>query len=278
MLSRYFRPSNEQMLIRAITICAVALCALCAPHSTFATERPELVESEAAIVEHLDGQIDLSLEFNDQNGSRVALKDLFVKNKPLVIVPVYYACPRLCGLTLAGLKTALNETHYDLGKDYQLVVFSFDDSETPEQAMKRHAEFVKGYRKPSGAEASSFFLTGSVENIKTLMTQLGFRATPDGKEFIHAAAVMILSPAGKISRYFYGIKFPGAEFARALLDASQGKIGSSLEKIFFYCFRFDPTRGKYTLAVMNVTRVILLGIFFVLASTLAFLRLKERQR
>ena len=219
----------------------------------------------------LGAQIDPDLVFTASDGEAVRLGEILEQGKPVVITPVYYRCPRLCGLFLDGVTTLLAELELKLGEDYRLLTVSFDESEGPDLAETRragyHAKLIEAL-EPHGpdVEQQMQLLT---ERLKAdwefavsvdgsgaeLMRQLGFEYRRDKADFAHTAALMILTPQGIISQYFTGVRFSAWDVRLALIEASQGAIGSMLDHVLLYCFRFDPTKGKYTWAAFNVMRI-----------------------
>lgn len=220
-------------------------------------ERPEeVLDTEVGIFTELGVQVDLSLPFVDSNGVSHNLGDYFESGRPLIIAPVYYKCPRLCGLLLDGLYTLLNEIPLKLGDDYNVLVVGFDPTETVENALEVRSKLntrLKGEAKQR-QEALNYVI-GDQTSVTALMKQLGFKYLKDGDDFAHSAAVMILTPQGKISQYFTGIQFSPWDARLALVEASEGKIGTAIDHLLLYCFRFDPLQGKYTWAVVALLRI-----------------------
>jgi len=252
------------------------LAALIFPSFSYATTKPDLVPAEAEIDQNLDQQLDLKLPFSDASGKTAPLSDYLLPGRPTIIVPVYYGCPRLCGFTLKGLLDLINELDFELGKDYKIITVSFDHTEGPDLAAQRQTEQFAKLKFPARGPAGWSFLTGGEPAVQSLMSQLGFHFKKDGDEFSHAAGLMVLTPGGKIARYFFGIKFPSTEMRYSLVEASQGRIGGIIDHVFLYCFRFDPTKGKYSLVVFNVTRIIC-GLFaLALGAMLVALKIKFR--
>jgi len=249
-------------------------CSLFFSTSAFATTKPDLVPEQAGIDQHLDAQLDLSIPFTSSENQTKPLRDFLIPNRPTIIVPVYYGCPRLCGYTMNGITKLLNELDFQLGKDYKVVAISFDSDETPKQANERAAEFRAKLKHPENG-AGWEFLVGNEESVRSIMSQLGFKFVRDGDEFSHAAGMMVLTPNGKISRYFFGIDYPATEARYTLVEASQGRIGGIIDHVFLYCFRFDPTKGKYSLVVWNLTRAVCMIFVVALAGVLISLRMKE---
>lgn len=226
-------------------------------HTAFAVERPEeVLETEVGIFTELGVQVDLSLPFVDSNGVSHILGDFVKPGRPLIIAPVYYKCPRLCGLLLDGLYTLLNEIPLKLGDDYNVVVVGFDPTETVENALEVRTKLntrLKGEAKQR--QEALHYVIGDQTSVTALMKQLGFKYLKDGDDFAHSAAVMILTPQGKISQYFTGIQFSPWDARLALVEASEGKIGTAIDHLLLYCFRFDPLQGKYTWAVVALLRI-----------------------
>ena len=209
------------------------------------------------------------LNLRMRRGKKLRLSDIVQGDKPTLLIPVYYGCPRLCGLNLQGALEGLNTLKLDLADDFNVVTFSFNSEETSQLAKNGAAHYHPLYREPEKAKRAWHFLVGDEKNIQLLMEQIGFRAKRDGKEFAHAAALFFITPDLRISQYFTGLRYDPWDMKLALVEASQGKIGSAIDHILLYCFRFDPTKGKYTWAAFNVMRagatfgcLLLFGIIF----------------
>ncbi len=224
------------------------------PSLLYALEDPGQELEKVGLSTELGAQIDLSLQFQDSTGETVTLQDYVSGGRPLVLVPAYYDCPRLCGLLLSGVVDALNRLKLTIGEDYQVVTVSFDTSEKPALAAKRHKTYTDRYTGEGNAALGWRFLVGDKENVYPLMNQIGFHFKPDEGEFAHTAAIMLLTPDGKISQYFSDVTFPAWDVRLALVEASQGAIGSAMDHVYLFCFRFDPTKGRYTWAAYNVAR------------------------
>ena len=242
-----------------------------------ATTRPEAVKEEAGIEQRLNQQIDLGLRFRGIDGSERTLREWMIEGRPLVIAPVYYQCPRLCSLTLNGVSKLINELDLKLGEDYKVLAITFNSAEGVDLAKAKAENYFKTLTAPERATKGWDFLSGGAEPIAAVMGQLGFRFTPDGADFIHAAGIMLVTPEGRLSRYFTGVDFPTREVRYSLIEASMGKIGSITDHVFLYCFRFDPTKGKYSLVIWNVTRVICAVGVLAVVTLLLYLRRSERR-
>jgi protein SCO1 len=239
--------------------------------------RPPVLK-DVGIDQLLNNQVPLDLEFRDEDGRTVKLAEYF-KDKPVVLSLVYYSCPRLCTQVLTGLLGALKGLPMTPGKEFVNLSVSFDPRETPQLAAAKKAEYLKRYNKP-GAETGWHFLTGDEASIQALTRAVGFRYVwdPVTKQYAHAGGIMILTPQGKVSRYFYGIEYAPRDLRFGVIDASAGKVGSLADQIILYCYMYDPERGTYGLVLMRLLRVF---AGFTLATLLAlflYLRRKEKQR
>jgi protein SCO1 len=219
-----------------------------------ANVRPPRLEN-VGIEQHLDAQVPPGLIFRDENGQTVKLGDYFGK-KPLILNLVYYDCTMLCGEALAGLTGAMRLVKFDMGKEFEVVTVSFDPRETPEIAAAKKKDYLKRYGRPDAA-AGWHFLTGPAESINALTKAVGFQYQFDPKinQFAHATAIMVLTPEGRISRYFYGVDFPPKDLRMGLVEASQGKIGNAVDQVLLYCYHYDPATGKYGAIITNILRL-----------------------
>jgi protein SCO1 len=210
---------------------------------------------KVGIEQRLDENIPLELAFTDEGGNSVQLKDYFGK-KPVILAFVYYECPALCTLVLNGLLRTLRALSFSIGREFEVVTVSFDPGETAELAKVKKQAYVDSYHRPGASEAWHF-LTGTESSIRRLTKAVGFNYVYDAKtdEFAHASAIMVLTPKGKIARYFYGIEYSVRDLKWALMEASQNRIGSLVDQVMIFCFHYDPTSGKYGFAIMNTLRV-----------------------
>ena len=220
------------------------------------------------VEEHLGERIPLDLEFTNDEGKKVKLDEYFHQGKPVVIVLAYYNCPMLCTLVLNGLADAVKQTGWTAGKEYKIITVSIDTSETAELADQKRKSYLKYLARPDG-DAGWRFHVGEQSQILGLASALGFKYfyVEDRKEFAHPAVVFILSEDGKISRYLYGIQFKERDFRLALVEASEGKVGNTLDRLLLYCFHYDPNAKGYVVMATNVMKlggvatILLLGIF-----------------
>ena len=209
----------------------------------------------SASSKHSEHQVPPDLTFRDDTGKVVKLGDYFGR-KPLILNLVYYNCTMLCGEALIGLSSAMRMVKFDLGNEFDVITVSFDPRETPEMAAAKKADFVKRYGRPNAA-SGWHFLTGQAGSIDALTKAVGFQYQYDPKsnQYAHATAIMVLTPEGHISRYFYGVDFPPKDLRMGLVEASQGKIGNAVDAVLLYCYHYDPETGKYGAMVSNILRL-----------------------
>jgi protein SCO1/2 len=230
--------------------------------------RPELLK-EVGVDQKLNDEIPLNLAFRDEHGRPVELAQFF-GSKPVILTLVYYNCPMLCTQVLNGLDRSLEVLPLEIGKDFNVVTVSIDPTDRPVVAEAKQAMYAGMYRRP-GAQYGWHFLTGDEPQIKQLADSVGFRYAydPDSKQYAHASAIMLLTPAGEISRYFYGVSYPERDLRLGLVEASQGKIGSPVDAILLFCYHYDPHTGKYGLLISRVLQlggiltVLVGGIFLI---------------
>jgi protein SCO1/2 len=229
-------------------------CAFCAPSS--ASQNPDSILTQIGIDQKLGAQLDPGIEFRDESGQTVRLGDYF-GTKPLILTPVYYECPMLCSMLLNGLVKALHVMPFTAGKEFEIITFSIDPDEQPDLAAQKKLHYVRDYGRPQAA-AGWHFLTGNEQSIHKLAGELGFRYTYDTytRQWAHASGIVLLTPAGVVSQYFYGIEYDPADLRLSLIQASNQKLGSLTDHILLYCFQYNPTTGKYSIAIMRVLRTL----------------------
>jgi protein SCO1/2 len=224
------------------------------------------------IEQNLNHQVPLDLVFRDEFGRSLPLSTYFSGHKPVVLALVYYTCPMLCNLVLTGVATSLRAISLDPGRDFEVVAVSFDPRDTPEIAAAKRANYLQRYRRPDTANGWHF-LTGNEAAIKALASAVGFRykLDPATGQYAHASAMMILTPEGKLSRYFYGVEYEPRDVRLGLVEASRNKIGSPVDQILLFCYHYDPATGKYGAIAMNMIRfggasfVLICGTFLLFA-------------
>jgi protein SCO1/2 len=203
----------------------------------------------------LNGQIPLELAFRDETGRSVQLRDYF-GSKPVVLALVYYGCPMLCDQVEQGVVGSLRMLSFNPGRDYDVVFVSFDSRETPEMAAEKKRKALAHFRRPE-TDSGWHFLTGSKESIDAVTKAANFRFSFDAKSnlFAHASGVMVLTPDGRISRYFYGVEYPGRDLRLGLVDASAGKIGTPIDHVLLFCYHYDPSAATYSASILKIIRL-----------------------
>ena len=212
---------------------------------------------EVGIDEKLAEPLPLELTFYDEEGKQVRLGDFFNEGKPVILALVYYSCPRVCSFILDGVKNSINDlSSLSLGNDFKIIAVSFNPDDSPGLAREKAVSYYDGLRNDHFPKGNWHFLTGDEENIRQLTQSVGFRYKKDGKEFAHPMAITVLTPDGKISRYLYGVQFEPKDLKLALIEASNGEIGSSrlVNKVMLFCYEFDPVGKKYALKALNVVK------------------------
>jgi protein SCO1/2 len=252
---------------RAFVVAVAVLASMWAPSAALGQlSGPPPKELEGVgITEHADAQLPLDAVFNDENGQPVRLGDFIGGDRPTILTLVYFNCPMLCTLVLNGLVDGMKDLQWSAGKEFQVVTVSFDPKENATLARQKKQNYLKMYGR-AGADEGWHFLTGTEENIHRLTEAVGFnyRWDEEKQQYAHQAAIFIATPQGHVSRYLYGVIFPPKDLKLALLEASKGKIGSTLDRIVLYCYCYDPAAGSYALKATNFTRgfgAVLLAVF-----------------
>jgi len=208
----------------------------------------------------LNAQMPLHTSFTDETGQHVQLGQYFHQQKPVLLAFVYYGCPMLCTQLEQGVVGSLRMLSFNPGRDYEVVFVSFDDRDTSEMAAAKKNTAMDHFRRKETA-AGWHFLTGSKESIAAVTNAANFHFNFDAKNnlFAHASGIMLLTPDGRISRYFYGVEFPGRDLRLGLVDASQGKIGTPVDKMLLFCFQYDPSTARYSATILSVMRIFAAG-------------------
>lgn len=250
--------------------------------SIFATAQTPAAQSalirDVRFEQKLNQQIPFDLTFKDERGNQIRLGDYFGK-KPVILSLVYYKCPMLCTLVLNGLTEALIEQKFNAGEQFNVVTVSFDPNETPALAEAKKNTYLARYGRPGGNDGWHF-LTGDEANITRLTEAVGFhyRFDPATGQFAHPSGIMVLTPQGKIARYFYGIEYPARDLRLGLIEASQERIGSPVDQVLLLCYHYDPKSGKYNSIAMSSMRVGGVLTLVGLTALCGMLGLGERRR
>lgn len=233
---------------------------------------PPQPTAEVGLDEHLGSKIDLEARFRGENGAVVRLGDLI--SGPTIILPVYYTCTNVCNYLQGGLARVLPTLKAVAGTDYRVISISFDPSETPEQATRTRKMYLTAINAPF-PESGWRFLTGEPEDIRRFTTSIGYRFRQQGRDFVHPVASLIVSGDGTIVRYLYGTSFLSKDISLALLEAREGKVGTTIRKVVDFCFTFDPEGKTY---VFNILRVSATVVILSAGGFLLFLLLTGKKR
>lgn len=220
---------------------------------TPASQMPGILKN-VSFDQRLDEQLPLDTTLKDEDGRIVTLGEYFGR-KPVVLAFAYYECPMLCTQVLNGLASALTVLTESVSKDFEVVVLSFDSRETPTLAAGKKKAYVDRYQRP-GTESGWHFLTGDDPSIRRVTDAAGFHYAWDDKtqQFAHASGIVVATPEGRLSRYFFGIEYAPRDLKFALIESSAGRIGSAIDKLVLYCYHYDPATGSYGFVAMNIVR------------------------
>lgn len=237
---------------------------------------PRSMDPEIGIVEHLEDTLPADLLLVNHRGEKVLLGDLI--DKPTVISLVYYRCPNICTPLMNGIAEVIDKTDMKIGTDYQVLTISFDPREGTDLAFNKHRNYMNLIKAP-GADTGWTFFTADSATIKRITNATGFKYKPAGNDFVHAAAIIVISPERKITRYLNGTYFQPFEFKMALIEASKGQAGPTINRVLQYCYSYDPEGRQYVLSITRVTGILisLIAVSFFLWLSLRPLFRKKRQ-
>ena len=238
-----------RLVLALLAVAAVARAA--APD---AAARPPLLRG-VGLEPHLGASLPLDVPLRDENGDAVSLGRYLDGRRPAVLVFAYYGCPMLCSQVLNSLTRSVKTLAFDVGSEFDVVVVSFDPRDGPDAARAKKADIVARYGRGSGA--GWHFLGGDATSVRRLTDAAGFRYAWDdvGQQFAHVAVVLVVTPEGRIARYFPGIEYPPRDLRLGLVDASAGKIGTTVDRLLLFCYHYDPATGRYTLAIERALRI-----------------------
>jgi protein SCO1 len=247
------------------------------PPGTSSELVPDVLE-KVGIDQKLNAQVPLDAVFRDEGGRQVKLGDFFGK-RPVVLTLVYYECPMLCTQVLNGAVAAFKVLTFTVGQEYEVVTVSFNPRETPAMAAAKKETYLRKYGRPEGA-TGWHFLTGAQPAIDALAKSVGFRYTFDqaSQQYVHASAIMVLTPDGRVSKYFYGIEYPPKDVRLGLIEASGGRIGTPVDQVLLYCYHYDPHSGKYSMVVMNVLRLAGLVTVALIVGFIVTMSVRDRRK
>ena len=247
-------------------------------HAQVVMENPSQLKG-IDVEEHLGASLPKDLEFTNEYGKAVKLGDYLDGKRPVLLTLAYYRCPMLCGLMLNGVCNSAKALDLVPAKDYQILTVSIDPRETAELAMAKKTRYIEQFGK-SGIEQGWSFLVGSGENTKALADAVGFKYFYDAArdEYAHPAVSYLIAPDGKIVRYLYGMDYKRFDLKMGLIEASQGKVGTTIDRIILSCFHYDAKEGSYVLFAQNLMRLGGFLIMVVLAAVVWRLFAQERKK
>jgi protein SCO1/2 len=254
----FFSTLNKQLLIAGFFSICFSVSVLgyeAKPPQYAAGETPPEMKA-IAIEEKLGTDLNLELKFNDENGQEVALSQYYDGKTPVIISLVYYSCPGLCNYHLNGLIAGLKDLQWNPGKEYKVLAISFDEKENAELALGKKENYLKEFGR--GQDIKGFhFLTGSKGSIEALTASVGFKFQWNEKanEWSHSSAAILTTPQGKVSRYLHGVIFQPQDLKLAINEAAHGKMGGVLDRVLFYCMKYDPTASKYTIYAFRIVQI-----------------------
>ncbi|MBV8516942.1 MAG: SCO family protein [Acidobacteria bacterium] len=241
------------MILRRACAALLLVAAVAASAQTSST--PARLPGNVSIAQKLGSRIPLQLMFRDETGGVVHLDSYFHHDKPVLLQFVYYSCPMLCPMVLEGTTSALTELKFDINKQFDVITVSMDPRDKPAAAMQFKEKYLRRYGRLESAPGWHF-LTGNESSIKALADSVGFQFAYDGQrdQFAHGAALMVLTPEGVTSRYFYGFEYKPRDLRLAITEASAGKVGGFTEQLLLLCYHYDPAVGKYSRDAMTFAR------------------------
>lgn len=265
--------------IRSIVgLCIIAGLALPARAEDFPNATPPELQG-VGIFEHLGKDVSINdLHFKDETGAPVALAQYFQSKRPVILNLIYFECPNLCNYLLNGLVKSMKSMEWTPGQQFDIISVSINPLDTAAVGAQKKANYLKEYGRPEAA-AGWHFLTGTEGEIKRLADQVGFGFKYDErqKQYAHSAALFVLTPEGKISRYLYGIEFRPQDLKLSLLEASNGKVGTIVDRLLLFCYRYDPASRKYSVYLANVMQTAAAGMVLFLGGFLFFFWRRERR-
>jgi len=259
--------------------CCFALFSILLSGAALAADpMPRALES-IEITEKIGEPIPFDLPFTDSTGKERRLGQFFHPDKPVILILAYYRCPMLCNLVISGTVNALKGTGLKLGRDFVALTVSIDPSETPQLAAERKAGHLQALGEPT-TDPSWAFMTGADVQVHALAKSVGFGYSydEDTKQYAHPAVIFVLTPAGKTSRYLYGIEYSPRDLKLALVEAADGKVGTSLDRVLLSCFKYDPALRRYGFYVWGILKGGALVVFAMLSALLAVLWRRELKR
>jgi protein SCO1/2 len=260
--------------VRRLVLTLLAMAAVARADAPDPASRPPLLR-DVGLEPHLGASLPLDVPLRDEDGSPVTLGRYLDGRRPAVLVFAYYGCPMLCSQVLNALTRSVKALAFDVGNEFDVVVVSFDPRDGPDAARAKKADIVARYGRGSGD--GWHFLGGDGPSVRRLTDAAGFRYAWDdvGQQFAHVAVVLVVAPDGRIARYFPGIDYPPRDLRLGLVDASAGRIGTTVDRLLLFCYHYDPATGRYTPAIESALRVGGVLTVVALGGLIAVLRRRE---
>ena len=268
--------SRCRLLSLTLAILALTFQFLLSANADAHDDGRPLALRDVAFEQRLNQHVPLDLVFRDESGKTVRLGE-YVREKPVILNLVYFKCQDLCPMLLDGLVRSLRTLTFEMGKQFNVLTVSFDPSDTPALAAAKKTDYLTQYARPGG-NTGWHFLTGDESSIRSLTQSVGFHYTYDARtgEFGHATGIVLLTPQGAISRYFFGIDFSPRDLRLGLIEAASEKIGSPIDQLLLFCYHYDPAAGKYTLLVTRIIRIAAAATVLVLIISFTVFMRRER--
>jgi protein SCO1/2 len=271
-------PTVRSVFVRPLLATALMMLAVGPAAAQSDQQLPEDLQ-DVGITQNLDAALPLGLEFVDEDGRRVVLGDYFAEGRPVLLTLVYYECPMLCTLVLNGVVDVLKQLDWTPGSEFEIVTVTIDPLEKPALAKQKKKQYVEAYGKPAAAPGWHF-LTGEAHAIRALADAVGFgyRYIENDDEYAHPAAIFIITPDGRVSRYLFGVKHDPKTLRLSMVEAAEGRIGSPLDKFLLYCYRYDSEEGRYAPVAIRIMRVGGIGTVLILGAALLTFWLREARQ
>ena len=227
----------------------------------------------------LGTKLPLDVKFIKQDGKEIKFGEILRVKTPTLLVPMYFGCPRLCGLLTDGFLDLIKDLDLNLGREYNIVILSFDPTEDSKLASDKAVSIYQALQSKEASVENISLLTGNKESIASILDAAGYKFKFVAGEYLHSSGFFVLTPEGEISQYFTGIQFAPWDVRLSIVEASKGAIGSTVDHILLYCFDFDPAKGKYTWVAFNILRVgtLLAVALFVIVAVLLAKRVGRRK-
>lgn len=274
------------MILKYLKLSIALVILVCPLYAQMQQATPDIVVQGSSdlidkigIDQRLNEQIPPDIYLRDEAGREVQLGEYFKTDKPIILSLVYFECPMLCTMILNGLTNSIEDIPYTAGEEYTIITVSFDPREGADLAARKKAVYLKRYGRPQAANGWHF-LTGSEDQIHRLTSAVGFRYAFDERigQYAHASGIMVLTPGGKLSKYLYGVDYPARDLRLSLVEASESKIGTPVDRLLLLCYHYDPSTGKYSSIAMTAVRIGGVLTMLALATFILFMIRRDRKQ